>query len=91
MNDTSSVVINGKPLVCPHCGGTAFDQRNAQLNTAGMTFFNMDWMNKSATVFHCLGCGRLEWFLDPSYERGSDPASEIAGTPWQSNPGHTTS
>ena len=91
MSDPYQVVIHGKPLVCPHCGGTAFDQREAQLNTAGMTFLKLDWMNKSATVFHCQVCGRLEWFLDPVMgEQEVDPDSEASGTPWENNPDHTS-
>jgi len=62
------VILNGKPLVCPHCGGNQFDQREAQLNTAGLTFFKLDWLNKSAQVFVCGGCGRIEWFLDAAVE-----------------------
>jgi predicted nucleic-acid-binding Zn-ribbon protein len=57
-------IINGKTLTCIHCGGDSFDERQAQLNTAGMTFLKLDWLNKSATVFVCETCGRLEWFLD---------------------------
>ena len=91
MSDPRPVVINGKNLVCPHCGGTAFDQREAQLNTAALAFFKLDWMNKSATVFHCLGCGRLEWFLDPSQSgKEIDPTNDISGTPWENNPSYTT-
>lgn len=33
-----------------------------------MTFLNLEWMNKSATVFVCVRCGRLEWFLDANKE-----------------------
>ena len=40
--------------------------REAQLNTAGMTFLKLDWLNKTATIFVCEDCGRLEWFLDVS-------------------------
>ena len=58
--------INGTELKCPHCAGHSFSRRSSQLNTAGMTFFDLDWMNKSAEVFVCDNCGRLEWFLEPS-------------------------
>ena len=84
------IIINGKPLACPHCKSASFDQRSAQLNTAGLTFLNLDWMNKSATVFRCQDCGRLEWFLDPALgEEEVDSASEVSGTPWENNPDHT--
>ena len=28
----------GRQVACSHCGGTAFDERSAQLNTMGLTF-----------------------------------------------------
>ncbi len=61
----SEVIIAGKRLVCPHCGGWFFNDRESQLNTSAMTFFNLDWMNASATVYVCDHCRRLEWFLEP--------------------------
>jgi predicted nucleic-acid-binding Zn-ribbon protein len=60
----SERIINGKPLTCAHCGGQSFDERQVLLDTAGMAFFKLDWLNKSANVFVCQECGRLEWFLD---------------------------
>ncbi len=36
---------------------------NVQLNTAGMTFLDLDWANRSATTLTCAECGRLQWFL----------------------------
>ncbi|MDD5349370.1 MAG: hypothetical protein PHQ12_04080 [Chthoniobacteraceae bacterium] len=56
--------VNGHPLKCPHCGGVSFRREQAQLNTAGMTFLKLDWLNKSADTFICADCGRIEWFLD---------------------------
>jgi hypothetical protein len=41
---------DGKKILCPHCGGDTFAQGAAQLNTAGMSFLNLDWANKSATT-----------------------------------------
>jgi predicted RNA-binding Zn-ribbon protein involved in translation (DUF1610 family) len=57
-------IINEKPLTCPHCGGQDFETRPAQLQTRGLALFNLEWMAKTATVFICDSCGRLEWFLD---------------------------
>jgi len=91
MSDPTPIIINGKPLLCLHCHGSNFTQRQVQLNTAAMTFLNLDWMNRSATVFHCQQCGRLEWFLDPVVaEKEFDPTSEASGTPWENNPDHTS-
>lgn len=61
--------LDGKPysvanqrVTCSHCGCDHFYKSEAQLNTAGMTFLNLDWMNKNATVLKCVICGHLEWF-----------------------------
>ena len=43
--------------------GYEFDERSAQLNTMGLTFLDLDWANRSATVLVCKVCGHLEWFL----------------------------
>jgi len=56
--------VNGHPLKCGHCGGQQFRQQKAQLNTAGMTFLKLDWLNKSADTFICSDCGHIEWFVD---------------------------
>ena len=40
----------GKNVSCPICGHDRFLSRDALLNTRGMTFFNLDWANKKATV-----------------------------------------
>jgi len=55
--------LEGKPIRCLHCGQDRFAEGRAQLNTAGMTFLNLDWANRSATTLTCAECGRLEWFL----------------------------
>ena len=72
---TKPIEVRGKQLVCTHCGGRRFARRQAQLNTALMTFFDVDWLNKSAEVFVCSACGRLEWFLNPTISP-EDSASE---------------
>lgn len=56
-------VVAGKQLVCPHCGNIRFEQGEAQLNTQGLTFLRLDWANRSATIFECTNCGRIEWFV----------------------------
>ena len=35
------------------------------LNTTGMTFWNLEWFNRSATNYVCSRCGRIEWFMEP--------------------------
>ena len=52
----------GRPITCSHCGGTRFDKGEAQLNTAGLSFLDRDWLNKSADIYICSECGHIEWF-----------------------------
>ena len=67
----------GKAITCPHCGGDRFESASILLNTPGMTFFGLDWANRSATTLACVNCGKLQWFVadlqrhDP--QRGSSP------------------
>lgn len=66
--DTGKVIegrynVLGKPFECTACGHTEFSQRSAQLNTAGMTLFNLDWANESARCLVCKSCGYVHWFL----------------------------
>lgn len=52
----------GRAVTCTHCGEGEFEKREAQLNTAGMTFLDMDWMNRSGTALVCTRCGLIQWF-----------------------------
>jgi predicted nucleic-acid-binding Zn-ribbon protein len=54
--------IQGKNITCPHCGNDQFEQRFILLNTPGMTFFNLDWANRTASVLACTRCSHLQWF-----------------------------
>ena len=51
-------------MVCPHCGGCEFEKSSVQLNTAGLTFFDLDWANRSADILICRSCDHIEWFLN---------------------------
>jgi hypothetical protein len=62
--------VAGKPVRCSHCGGERFLKGRAQLNSAGLTFLNLDWANRSAATLACVECGRLEWFLADPQELG---------------------
>ena len=58
--------VAGKAVRCGHCSGDRFVEGRALLNTAGMSFFNLDWANRSAATLTCTSCGHIEWFLaDP--------------------------
>jgi len=52
----------GRRVVCTHCGGKIFAEREASLNTTGATFVNLDWLNKSGTALICQNCGLIQWF-----------------------------
>lgn len=56
--------VKGKKLVCPVCDHKYFHTRKSMLNTRGLTFFNLDWANKSATNYICGHCGYIFWFMN---------------------------
>lgn len=49
-------------VICPHCQNDIFDEGSAQLNTAGASLLNLDWLNKSAKILECTKCGLIQWF-----------------------------
>lgn len=57
-------VKRGLKLECVICKGTKFWIRETLMNTKGMSFFNLDWANKSATNYVCNDCGYVHWFLE---------------------------
>lgn len=67
MNDkhpSKEIHISGKKLECPVCGNHKFFTRTSLLNTRGLTFFNLDWANRSATNHICDTCGYIFWFYN---------------------------
>lgn len=59
-------LVAGKAVSCAHCAHDRFVEGRALLNTAGLSFLNLDWANRSAATLACTSCGRIEWFLaDP--------------------------
>lgn len=59
-----NILIQGKQLKCRICDNTTFYTRSAQLNTAALSFLDLDWANKSATCHVCSKCTHIEWFLE---------------------------
>ncbi|WP_339063490.1 zinc ribbon domain-containing protein [Tepidibacillus marianensis] len=55
-------MAGGIKVKCPHCENEIFEEGSAQLNTAGMSFLDLDWLNKSATVLSCTNCGLIQWY-----------------------------
>jgi predicted nucleic-acid-binding Zn-ribbon protein len=56
------VVIGGSVLRCMHCGCRGFFKRRVLLNTRGLTYLGLEWMNDAAQVLECANCGYLHWF-----------------------------
>lgn len=56
--------VAGKPVVCPHCGGSEFTSREILMNTRGATFVKLDFLNHAAAALICGNCSRIEWFYD---------------------------
>lgn len=56
----------GLPLTCQHCQTDTFRRRDAQLNTAGASAMDLDWLNRTGTALVCTNCGLIHWFIkDP--------------------------
>jgi uncharacterized protein len=60
--NTDEFEVKGNKAKCTHCGHEHFDASEAQLNTAGLTFLNLDWANRSASVLICKKCAFIMWF-----------------------------
>jgi len=58
-----SVEVAGRTLACLVCGEGRFTERKALLNTAILSFFDLDWANRSARCYVCERCGHVHWFL----------------------------
>lgn len=52
----------GKIISCDHCEGQRFHEGQAQLNTAVLTFLDLDWANKTARTLFCKECSRVQWY-----------------------------
>ncbi|HHV63773.1 MAG TPA: hypothetical protein GXX46_01645 [Peptococcaceae bacterium] len=53
---------DGKQITCLHCNYDRFDKGTALLNTRGLTFLDLDWLNEGATTLTCKRCGFIHWF-----------------------------
>lgn len=54
--------LAGLPIKCNHCQNETFLQSRALLNSRGMTFFNLDWLDQGAVTLTCTKCGYIHWF-----------------------------
>ncbi len=53
----------GRDMKCPICGHDEFWRRKTLMNTAGMTFWELDWANREADNYICDRCGYILWFF----------------------------
>lgn len=61
---SNEVEIKGNKLICPICKHTFFWTKKTLMNTARLTFWNMEYLNKQAVNYICDSCGYVIWFLD---------------------------
>jgi hypothetical protein len=61
--DPIGVEIQGCALKCLVCGHDAFRKKEAQLNTSGASFLNLEWASPSGAGYICAKCGYIHWFL----------------------------
>lgn len=54
--------VNGINITCVHCQYNKFEHGYAQLNTALLSFLNLDFANRSANILTCDRCGYVHWF-----------------------------
>ena len=63
MSEPSQYQVRGIALKCPHCANDTFYFREGLLNTAGMEFLDLGWLDQPSSNYICAVCGRIEWFL----------------------------
>ena len=54
----------GRDIRCTQCGGTHFRKRKMLMNTRGLTYFNLDWLNKGAMALICKQCKMVQLFAE---------------------------
>ncbi|HXP21569.1 MAG TPA: hypothetical protein VN840_18150 [Streptosporangiaceae bacterium] len=57
-----------RPFSCTVCRGTLFYDRQVQLNTRGLEFMRLEWMNKSGISLICARCGYMHTFVNDAIE-----------------------
>ena len=56
--------VRGIQLNCSHCTKDLFRSRGVLLNTRGLTFLGLDWLNQSAHAMECAHCSLVQIFTD---------------------------
>jgi uncharacterized protein len=62
---SSRFQAGGRPIACAHCRHELFETREILLNTRGLTFLSLDWLNRSAAALVCAKCGLVHVFAVP--------------------------
>ncbi len=57
--------VSGAKIVCPNCQHDQFQSQTVLLNTRGLTFLKLDWLNAAATILICSNCSLIQWFKRP--------------------------
>jgi hypothetical protein len=55
-------------LACHVCKGLVFARREVKMTTTGMTFFDLDWLNRSAEGVICIRCGFVHTFMGDAHQ-----------------------
>lgn len=61
-------VIRGRVISCSRCHGVTFFKKKIMMNTRGLTFLEMEWLNEEASVLICDNCTRIEWFAEEPHQ-----------------------
>gem|GEM_PF-909242 len=62
IGEPQSYEAGGLEIFCPHCKHNKFYHQYKLLNTAGLTFFNLDFANRQAHTLTCARCGYIQWY-----------------------------
>jgi hypothetical protein len=76
-------------LACHVCEGLLFAQREIKMTTTGMTFLDLDWLNRSADGAVCLRCGFVHTFMADAHQwvRPEDvPPHDLPVDPYAEGP-----
>ena len=61
-DEPQTVEVLGREFTCIVCNHNLFWLGRSQLNTTILTFFKLDWLNRTAAHVACANCGHMAWF-----------------------------
>lgn len=68
-------------LACQVCAGVVFAQREVKMNTTGMSFMDLDWLNRSGDGVICVRCGFVHVFMGENHQWVQPSAVDPADLP----------